>query len=142
MPSKDILFIYKIFFQLINNSITEIENTDEFWESCRKYFINNTQGNIGKLMEDIIKNNEVNLSGKNLYRIYKLTNNKLNKINPGNFSRLCETTGLFTFFIKDILEYLGFSESEIKQRNGYFTYKKISEFLDNIVNDVQKKLCK
>ena len=142
VPNKDILFIYKVFFQLINNPIVKLKDMNEFWKNCRLYFLHSAKGKTGKLMEEIIINKKINVSGKNLYRIYKLTNNKLNKINPGYFSKICGTTGLFSFFIKDILEYLGFSENGNIKRNGYLTFKKISEFLGIIVNDAQKKLSK
>jgi hypothetical protein len=31
----------------------------------------------------------------------------VNKINPNNFSKICGTTGLFVFFIKDAIDYIG-----------------------------------
>ena len=50
-PPKDdnVLFIYEIFFQLINNPILNIKhNAKEFWEKCRLFFFND--GKLRKII--------------------------------------------------------------------------------------------
>jgi len=40
-------------------------------------------------------------------KIYRLLENNSNKISPNYFSKICGTTGLFVFFVKDFLDYMG-----------------------------------
>ncbi len=48
-------------------------------------------------------------SDENIYQILKILGNNLNKINPNYFAKLCGTTGLIVFFIKDVVDFLGIS---------------------------------
>ncbi len=42
-PVEDILFIYRIFFQLLNKKeISEIKDDAKFWELSCAFFMNNT----------------------------------------------------------------------------------------------------
>ena len=137
-PNKDILLIYKIYFQLINyKEITDINISDDiFWEKCRNYF-QKYKGNISELLISNIKDNKLLLNGENLYKIYKLTENNEYKFFSGYFSKLCGTTGLFIFYIKDILDYLGFSNDIKFQKNSYYNFFEILKYLDykmNILN--------
>jgi len=138
--NKDILFVFEIFFQLINNPIIKNKNNkNEFWEKCRFYFINESKGKIGDLLRKIIINNEIDLSEDNLYKIYNLSKNKLKSIIPLNFKNICNTIIYFAFYIKDILTFLGISseEEDIKQ-NGFWTYSNIINSLDKKINEIHK----
>jgi hypothetical protein len=44
---------------------------------------------------------------ENIYKIFKLCEGKEKKINPSVYSKLCGTTGLIIFVIRDALEYTG-----------------------------------
>ena len=137
-PKKDILFIYQIFFQLINNNIKDLFNDKkQFWEKCRMYFLNEGKGKIGNLLKDIIAKNEIDISEDNLYKIYELVKNKLYIILPSYFNRVCNTTVLMTFYIKDILNFLGISndDEDVKQ-NGYWTYSYIMNSIDKKINKI------
>ncbi len=134
-PRNEILFIYYVFFQLINNPIKNLyENKNDFWEKCRLFFLNESKGKIGNFLKDYLINNELDISDDNLYKLYKLVINKLYMIVPSYFNKVCSTTALMTFYLKDILTYLGISmeEEDIKQ-NGYWTYS-------NIINSIDKKI--
>ena len=136
-PMDDnVLFIYEIFFQLINNPIVRIKNNkNEFWDKCRLFFLNDGNTKIGDLLkEEIMGKNKIDTSEDNLYKIYKLSKNKLDIIVPSYINKICTHTSLITFFIRDILKYLGISldEEDIKQ-NGYWTYT-------NIINSINKKI--
>ena len=138
--NKDILFVFEIFFQLINNPIIKNKNNkNEFWEKCRFYFINESKGKIGDLLRKIIINNEIDLSEDNLYKLYNLVKNKLKTILPLNFKNKCNTIIFFAFYIKDILTFLGISseEEDIKQ-NGFWTYSNIINSLDKKINEIHK----
>ena len=130
------LIIYRIFFQLIKHPYKNIEKSkkEEFWEKCRYYFSHEANGKVGELLQKIYDEKMINIDGNNLYKIYKLAYKDLDKIYPKYFSNFCGTTGLITFFIKDILDFVGISNDENIQINAYWTYNEIIEDLDNKIN--------
>jgi hypothetical protein len=139
-PNKEIYVIYKIFFLSINyEEITKnaIDSDDEFWEKCKNYFLG-YNGKIGDLLSDIIDNKKVVLNGDNIYKIYKLINKNIHKIIPAHFSKICTTTGLFVFFIKDILDFLGFSSDQKIQKNSYWSYSEIINLIDAKIDALNK----
>ena len=139
-PRNDILFIYEVFFQLINNPIIQLKNNkNEFWKNCRLYFLNEGQGKTGNLLNNIIINNKIDISEDNLYNIYELVKNKLHIILPSYFSKISNITALITFSIKDILNFLGISiDKEDIKRNGYWTYSKIIDSISKKINMIIK----
>ena len=82
-------------------------------------------GKTGDLLQKTVDNKNIDIEGDNLYKIYKLANNNLKKIYPSYYSKSCGTTGLFTFFIKDILDFVGISNDQKIQSKAYWTYIKI-----------------
>ena len=138
-PNNEILIVYKIFFQLIKHQeiIKNESNNNIFWEKCKKYF-RNVGGKTGNLLNRIISEKKINIDGDNIYKIYKLTENKIDKIYPSYFSKICGTTGLFVFFIKDILDFLGFSNDKQIKKNSYWSYSKIINLLDSKINILNK----
>lgn len=56
---------------------------------------------------------------------------EINKINPTYFSKLCSTTSLFIFLLKDALEYSGIIIVEKKSQLPKI-YNNYNYFLDNI----------
>ena len=140
-PNDEIYIIYKIYFQLINYTdffkyINE-SNNDEFWEKCKLYF-RELNGKTGDLLSNIITQKKIVLSGENIYKVYKLANKHINKIVPTYYSKICATTGLFVFFIKDILDFLGFSHDKIIQKNAYWSYSEIINLIDSKINILNK----
>ena len=130
---EDRLIIYRIFFQLINHPFKyiPIDKKEEFWKKCQNYFSNNNNGKTGDILKKAVENNNIDIEGNNLYKIYKLANNNLNKIYPSYYSKSCGTTGLFTFFIKDILDFVGISNDKKIQSKAYWTYTKIINSIEN-----------
>ena len=133
-PNKDILLVYKIYFQLINYK--EIINNNEeisdniFWEKCRNYFMEH-KGKISDLLIDNIKEKKLILTEINLYKIYKLFEQNDSKLSSEYFSKLCGTTSLFIFYIRDILDLLGFSNEIKYQKNSYYSFFENIKYLDN-----------
>ena len=133
------LIIYRIFFQLIKHPYSKIEKDkkEEFWNKCQYYFSHETNGKVGILLQKILDEKLINIDGNNLYKIYKLAYKDLDKIHPKYFSNLCGTTGLITFFIKDILDFLGITNEPKIQINAYWTYDNIIKNLDNKINELE-----
>jgi hypothetical protein len=123
IPSSDLILVYKIYFQLINkdneivNLIQDNDNNNNndslIWENIFKYIKINTSedeklGNFFKL-----ELNEMDCSIENIFNLMKIVNknNNKEKLNPIYYSKLCPTTGLLIFIIKESLDYLGVLES-------------------------------
>ena len=144
-PKKDILLVYKIYFllinydEIINNNNISLSN-DIFWEKCRNYFLIN-KGIISDILINNIKEKKLILTNTILYRIYKLYEKNTSKLCSAYYSKLCGTTSLFIFYIKDILDFLGFSNEIKYQKNAYYIYFEIIKYLDykiNILNSFSK----
>ena len=107
-------------------------------EKCCFYFLNEAKDKIGDMLINIVKDNKIDVSEDNLYKVYILVKDKLDIIVPSHFNKICSTTPLITFYIKDILNFLGIStdEDDIKQ-NGYWTYTFIINAIEKKINKIK-----
>lgn len=103
--NDDIILPYRIFFQLIDSPIAAIPDKVDFWSKTCEFFAKERDGKLGTMVTNLVKN--INYSDENIYKITKLVGNNSSKISPNYFSKMCGTTGLFIFLIKDALEYSG-----------------------------------
>lgn len=138
-PHKDILFAYTVFFQIINSPLVQIayESKTEFWKNCRNYFSKGKTFKVSDIIKSTIKEKKIDLQGNNLYKLYWLTNNNLNKITPAYYSKICGNTGLFMFFIKDILDFVGFSSHKQNRKNIYWTFSYIIDSLNKNIEKIE-----
>ena len=136
IPVNDIILVYRIYFQMINHPFAKIAKTDvdKFWEKCKYYFTNEQNGKTGDILTNMINKKKIEVNGNNLYQIYNLVKGNFNKIVPNYFSSICGTTGLFVFIIKDVLEFLGFSQKIKKKENAYWTYMDIIDSINEKIN--------
>jgi len=142
-PNKEVFIVYKIYFQLIKHKeITKYINEDKsndnkFWENCKNYF-KEFNGKTGNCINEVISQKKINIDGDNIYKIYKIINKDINKLIPAYFSKICGTTGLFIFFIKDILDFLGFSNDKKMQKNAYWSYSEIINSIDEKIKKLNE----
>ncbi len=71
---------------------------------------------LGSLISTLVKS--FDFSNINIYKINKLVEKNNAKIAPAYFSKICATTGLFIFLIKDALEYAGVIYQDKKTPQG------------------------
>ena len=138
----NILLIYHIYFQLINHPLSrEILDKKTFWKKTCYYFSHEEGGKIGDLL---IKNskNDLVLTSENIYKILHIIKGNLNKVTPSYFSSICGTTGLFVFYIKDILDFLGISHDKKLRVRAYWTYKDLIDLLDKRIEVLKNYLLK
>ncbi len=135
-PKNEILIIYRIFFILLNEK--EIINTTddkEFFKKISDYFLNkNSEYKLGNLFKDKIE--LFDLSPQNIFKIKKLIKNHEEKLNRTYYSKICGTTSLVVFLIKEILEFCGIIEDD-KKNNPYILLK-YYEYCQNAENKVNQ----
>ena len=103
---NEIYIVYRCFCYLINErNIAEIKNNKTFWIKFCEFFNDKSKGKKGDYIKEVSKN--FNFDDKNTLLIEELVINMKNKIIPSYYSKICATTGLIIFLIKDALEYNG-----------------------------------
>lgn len=100
--------------------------------------------NIGNLITSSVK--DFDFSTENIHRINKIIDKNISKISPAYFSKICGTTGLIIFMIKDALEYSGvIQEKKVIPARVYKNYLYNTEIiteklnrLKNLLNNIYK----
>lgn len=131
ISNEEIIFVYRVYFQLLDNQqLLQIVDNQEFFNKVCDYFIEKSNGKIGKrpicqfiyfvyilkcLGNQIFKDVKMfDFSSENVYKLNRIIGNNTNKISPSYYSKLCGTTGLLLFLLKDCIEYSGINILEKK----------------------------
>jgi hypothetical protein len=99
-----------------------------------EYILKNNNGKTGEFFKDSINNFDFSI--KNIYEVKKIVSGNEDKIKPTVFSKICSTTGLVIFLIKDSLEYIGVIHN-IKKNIPFFSLKYL-EFIGDLQNKIEK----
>ena len=111
--SEEICIIYRVLLALFGEyKIATIFGDQLFWIKCTEYLINNSNGKIGTFIVDKFK--DITFEHKKIFLLNKLLVGIKKNINPTYYSKICGTTGLLIFIIKDALEYCGVIINEKK----------------------------
>ena len=103
---EEICKVYRTLFTLLGEyKIANIPEDEYFWVKCTEYLNNKSEGKIGSFILEKFKN--VTFDKKKIVLINKFLVGMKKKINPNYFPKICGTTGLLIFLIKDALEYCG-----------------------------------
>jgi len=106
IPVPEVLNIYRILLFYINKGdIAKIKSSASFWSEVCNLFATNSEGKIGSFINNY--SNELNFSTENIFAISKIIGNDLSKMTAPSYTKICPTTGLVFFLIKDALEYSG-----------------------------------
>ena len=138
---KEILIVYKIFCQLLKKEdLVKIKDEREFWEKFSKFIIDNKNESLSKFFID--SSQKFYLDNNNLNKVRKLAINQLDKINPSYYGKICGTTGLVVFLIKEMLIYVGIIEdkktSPAKIKENILYQKNIIDKLNQYYEIVKK----
>jgi hypothetical protein len=131
--------VYRLIFYLTNRKdYAKVESVTEFWPKCCNYFSTIPNGQIGKAILDLIPS--LDFSNENVYRMSRIVVNSLHKITPTYFSKMCGTTGLFLFLLKDAFEYCGILNDSRKTPpyNSYKLERFISELYQKGIEKMKK----
>ena len=113
-PNDETLLVYKVYFLLLNNNNKVIElisdkgfdDKDVLWLKIREYFIWERKDlQLGQFVQSEIRN--MDYSDKNVYSMKLFCKPYLSILNPLYYSKMCPTTGVFAFLVKEVLEYMG-----------------------------------
>jgi len=69
------------------------------------YIIEKSKGKVGDFFKNAVDNFE--FTTKNIFEVKKIIYGKEDQLKPASFCKICYTTGLIVFLIKDTLEYCG-----------------------------------
>ena len=144
LPKKyfDILIIYKLFALLIKKEelIQIIDNNEEFWRKISDYFITEGKNKLGDFILNLI--DDFSFDEENLNKMRKMVNKYKSKISPSYYTKICGTTSLIVFILKDALEYCGILINERKTPikriyENLIREKEIINRLKNMKKEVQ-----
>ena len=132
---EEIEIIYRILFQLINkDNFVKIKDKKIFWSEISKFLLENMNENLANYVNEIAK--KFDFSEKNIIKIKKICKDKnIENINPSYMGKLCGTTGLLSFVIKDALEYSGIIEDK---KTPPLRIKKNYEYQKEIIDNIEK----
>ena len=103
---RKIIIIYRILCQIFKlDNLIDIKDDNIFWNKFCVWFLNEGNKGLGNFLFE--KSKEFNLDEDNIAKIEKLAKKYKKIITPSYFSKICMTTGLITFYLKDVLEYIG-----------------------------------
>ena len=104
---SQIYIAYRILFIFLNEvDIAKISDDKLFWIKCTEYL--NSKSENGKIGDFILtKLEKYYCDYKTVYYIEQIMKGKKDNISPSYFSKLCGSTGLLIFLIKELMEYCG-----------------------------------
>lgn len=109
----DIIFVYRLMYQLINKNENLILNfkkkfvdKEEYWNLVREDLLKNSgDKKIGDYLDGAFKN--LDFSDENVFRVKNFCDGHVAGLNGSHISKVDNTTGLLFFLVKDALEYIG-----------------------------------
>lgn len=134
---EEISIVYRLFCQMLNlDDLIQIKDDKIFFEKFSKYVLENKGEE--KLNDFCIKcSSQFNFDDKNVLKLKEMSKNKMEKLKPGYFNKICGTTGLFFFLIKDCLEYCGAIEDKKTPGNrikaNYLYQKSLFDILNKFI---------
>ena len=106
---------------MINRKDIYLQEDYDFWKECCMYFLSEVKtGKIARYLGDLIANSVKSFDFSNdcLFKVLRLSINKEKKLMPSYYSKICSTTGIIIFLIKDTLEYIGLISTDKKTLPG------------------------
>lgn len=85
-------------------------------------------------MEQLTKS--LDFSNENILILKHLAKHYITKLTPLYYSKLCPTTGLFIFIVKEVLEYCGVIQD--RKTNPVRVYKNLTFFVESTKEKINK----
>jgi hypothetical protein len=134
---EEIIIVYKLFCQLLKmEDFVQIKDDKIFWEKMSKFILDNKGNKLSDFCVRCVL--KFNFDNKNIFKLKELAKDKSEKLKPGYFSKICGTTGLFIFLIKDALEYCGAVEDKktppSRIKSNYLYAKTVFDGINKFIN--------
>ena len=108
---EEIVIVYKIFCQLLKKEdYVNINDNKIFFDKFSKFIMENKGDKLSEFCLKCVS--EFNFDNKNILKLKEMAKDKSEKLKPAYFGKICGTTGLFVFIVKDCLEYCGAIEDK------------------------------
>ena len=144
VPNEQVLFIYQIFYQLINKEkdLLKVKDNNEFWKLIKDIINKNSEKGVGEYIKNELKN--IDCSIENISKIYKLYDEQ-KIINPLNIAKSDNIAGLVFIPVREALEYIGIifnMPGKTKKIVNNDVLQKYNEYLINKRKEIAQKLDK
>lgn len=149
MNNNDAILLFEIFFVSIGQKfdLLEFDTNDKNMNIKRwNYFCNYFNCNESTYLKNIVEKNLVNkkLSNEVINSLYECSNKFMNRINPHHFQIINKDLAIFSYIIKDLLDYFGISmEKKVDLQKLYILHtvrlsvnEKIFSKLNQILNKI------
>jgi hypothetical protein len=134
-----LVYVYRVIFALTKFIDGTLKLSDNDFIDYVKAFIKEKCKGIG--LGDLIKNAKLDLSLDNVERIKDILEYyRIDHIDTGAIGKLCKTTGVLAFFIKDALIFCGLDLDRDKTPNEKFIILKEINELRQMRNETEKQM--
>ena len=121
-------------------NISNISLDRLFWVKFTEYLNSNSEGKIGDFI--IKKIEECDYSHKVILLIEKMIKGKKEEIIPSNYTKICSSTGLLIFLIRELMEYCGIIIDPKKTQisriyNNLKFYKNLEDTLSGFIQSIE-----
>jgi hypothetical protein len=136
-----IYVIYRILIIFMGKyDISNISEDRLFWVKFTEYLNSNSEGKIGDFI--IKKIEECDYSHKAILLIEKMVKGKKEDIIPSNYTKICSSTGLLIFLIRELMEYCGIIIDPKKTQisriyNNLKFYKNLEDTLSGFIQSIE-----
>ena len=109
-PSDNVIAVYQILFQLFNpkkcDVMLYIGNNAIFWHKLSKYITSNSKGKLGLYLQREIY--QIDFSKHdNIQKVIAMIKDNLHIFTMNYFHKICSTTSLVVFALKEVLMHIG-----------------------------------
>lgn len=136
IPKPDICLVYRILFQLIVSDVKNDTMDDrEFWKICSNHIQRESNKQLGTYLLSLI--DKFDFSDENIQHTILILGDRSSRMIPSYFTKLCGTTGLMIFFLREALVHSGIIEDmktppSRSYKNYLYTISKIENQINRI----------
>lgn len=130
----EIYIVYKLFCQLMKKKeLVNISDKRIFWDNFSRFILENKGEKLSQFCLKCIEN--FNFENENVLKLKEIAKDWNDKLKPAYYGKICGTTGLIVFLVKDSLEYCGAVEDK---KTPPSRIKKNLEYQKTLFDDVNK----
>ena len=137
-PNDNVIAVYQILFQLFNPKKSDvmlyITNNAIFWHKLSKYITINAKGKFGLYLQREIYQIDFSMSD-NIQKVIAMIKDNLHIFTMNYFHKICSTTSLVVFALKEVLMHIGVDVQMIEKMQHLVSKQGI---IKGLINDYLK----